>query len=442
MPKTDVIVLDATDVPSPEDTAMLQALYSRSPKSVREHLAKVREVGSGNFMQQFYVNYGHKSIGDCGTTTIFIENVSLLAAKAIQDWPLYNGQEASTRYLDMTKQGYVVPFSDVESEELMDFCMEFYTQLIADLVSELVLQFPRKEDEAENVYMRAIRARAFDIARGFLPAGVKTNLSWHTNLRQASDHLKTLRHHPLDEVRDLADMILVQLQEKYQASFLHKKYEAEEEYLALCSEETYQDWETNNIFQDELRVENRLDDFFLRYMRELLESRPAKAELPTQVRMCGELYFEFLLDFGSYRDLQRHRACVQLMPLHTTDGGFHPWYLMQLPPSLMTRAEGFLREFERRLRLLKFNTGMQAEQVQYFVPLGYQMMVSMKGHLPAAVYMAELRSSPHVHPTLRQRAQQIGEWLKNNVPFLAMHHDMSPDAWNIQRGHQTIEEKK
>ena len=40
---------------NPEDNAMLQALYSRSPKSVTEHVEKVRASGSGKFMEQFYV---------------------------------------------------------------------------------------------------------------------------------------------------------------------------------------------------------------------------------------------------------------------------------------------------------------------------------------------------------------------------------------------------
>ena len=90
----EIFVIDGHDVPSPEDTAMLHALYSRSPKSVQEHLKQVREKGSSAFHKKFYVGFGHKSIGDCGTTSIFIENVSMLAAKAIQDNPLYNGQEA------------------------------------------------------------------------------------------------------------------------------------------------------------------------------------------------------------------------------------------------------------------------------------------------------------------------------------------------------------
>jgi len=56
----------------PEDTAMMQALYSRSPKSVVEHVEKVKQSGSGKFMETFYVGYGHMSIADCGSTTIFI----------------------------------------------------------------------------------------------------------------------------------------------------------------------------------------------------------------------------------------------------------------------------------------------------------------------------------------------------------------------------------
>src|SRR3989338_7034678 len=91
----------------PEDLAMLQALYSRSGASVMEHLEKVKAAGSGKFMESYYIGYGHESIGDCGSTTIFIEGVSMFAAKAIQDNRLYNGQEASTRYIDFSRQPFV-----------------------------------------------------------------------------------------------------------------------------------------------------------------------------------------------------------------------------------------------------------------------------------------------------------------------------------------------
>ena len=53
-----VIIVD--DVP-PEANAMLQALYSRSPKSVTEHLKQVQSIGHEKFMKNYYVGYGHKS---------------------------------------------------------------------------------------------------------------------------------------------------------------------------------------------------------------------------------------------------------------------------------------------------------------------------------------------------------------------------------------------
>ena len=93
----EVIVLNTGATITPEATAMLGALYSRSPDSVWNHLRLIAEKGPDRFMSTYYVNYGHKSIGDMGTACVFFEGVSMLAAKAIQDFPLYNGQGVTTR---------------------------------------------------------------------------------------------------------------------------------------------------------------------------------------------------------------------------------------------------------------------------------------------------------------------------------------------------------
>ncbi len=111
---------------NPEDNAMLQALYSRSASSVVEHVEKVKKCGSGKFMETFYLGYGHSSIADCGSTTIFIEKLSILADKAIQDWPLYSGQETSTRYIDMSRQEIIDPVDTEESKAILDNWMNFY----------------------------------------------------------------------------------------------------------------------------------------------------------------------------------------------------------------------------------------------------------------------------------------------------------------------------
>ena len=56
---SDIYVIDDQ---TPEDMAMLQALYSRSPAGVMSHLEKLKSAGSGKFMSQYYVGYGHASI--------------------------------------------------------------------------------------------------------------------------------------------------------------------------------------------------------------------------------------------------------------------------------------------------------------------------------------------------------------------------------------------
>lgn len=429
---SEIIIID--DVP-PEANAMLQALYSRSPKSVKEHLEQVKRVGAEKFMANYYVGYGHKSIGDCGTTSVFIENVSMLVAKAVQDWPLYNGQEASTRYLDMSQQEFLNPVESEQGAEIQREWLRFYTHVLETLLPVLKERFPIEEGQKETVYEKAIKARSFDIARGFLPAGATTYVAWHTNLRQASDHLKEMRHNPLPEVRQIARNIVDALKEKYPSSFLHKEYPQEEEYIEK-SAAAFAFYHGAPATEFTYRV--RLDLEGLSAHRNLLAERPAKAELHQRFRQYGDIVFSFPLDFGSYRDLQRQRSAVQEMPLLTANYGFYPWYLEQLPEGLRNEAVEFLAQQEERIANLPCSDLVK----QYYVGMGYTIAVQMTCSLPSAVYIAELRSADTVHPTLRQQAQRMGDALKQAVPGLAMHHDTSPGTWNIKRGNQDIVRKE
>ena len=458
-----IIIVD--DVP-PEANAMLQALYSRSPKSVTEHLKQVEKVGPEKFMKNYYVGYGHKSIGDCGTTTIFVENVSMLAAKAIQDWPMYNGQEASTRYLDFASQpvlNFIVPKSSSyhsSFEEIQKEWISFYKLMLDELTLSLKERFPKSPEDSQSVYEKAIKARAFDIARGFLPAGSTTYVAWHTNIRQAHDHLKNLRYHPLEEVRILADEILQQLQTKYASSFLHKKYDSEEKYLKeSCSVLSYYHKDkTSPLWMKHSSIradkteddgnffwENRLDVISLKEpkFRDLLENRPPKAELHHRFRQFGDILFTFPLDFGSFRDLQRHRSSIQNMPLLTHDLGFEDWYIEQLPEKLIVSAREMLKTQQQKIETLKKNVKCSDEELQYLIPMGYNVPVHMSCSLPSAVYIAEIRSADTVHPTLRKMAQKMGNAIKKCVPNISVHHDLSlGNVWSMKRGKQDITEKK
>lgn len=419
---------------NPEDGAMLQALYSRSPKSVSEHVEKVRTTGSGKFMETFYVGYGHASIADCGSTTIFIEKVSILADKAIQDWQSYSGQETSTRYIDMSRQEIIDPIGNEESRAIIKAWMDFYTANQEELQAFLKEKYPRRDSEDENVYLKAIKARSFDIMRGFLPAGICTQLSWHTNLRQAWDKLAIMRHHPLSEVREIAEQILLQLREKYPHSFSHPENIEHEKYrAAFAADYTY--------FQPEEPVDFSLkanvDREELRRYQRIIDSRPTKIGLPIFLAELGTCRFDFTLDFGSFRDLQRHRNGICRMPLLETTHGFNSWYLEQLPESLRQEALTLIEMQTERISKLETTPEIK----QYYIAMGFNVAGRVTYALPAAAYVIELRSGRLVHPTLRKLAQQMYQAVKEEIPELKLYPDLEADDWDIRRGLADITNK-
>lgn len=431
----EIIVLDGTDVPNPEDIAMVQALYSRSPRSVTEHLRKVKEVGSGAFHSRYYVNYGHKSIGDCGTITICVEDVSMLAAKAIQDNPLYNGQEASTRYLDFSTRPMIDPVGTHYSALIQRLWVALYSDVLEALVPYFEKCFPREKGQKESVWKKAIQAKAFDVARGFLPAGATTFVAWHQNLRQIHDHLSLMRHNPCAEIRDTAERIHEEVLKRYPSSFGHKRYDDTERYLAQSAAAfSFSARDTNPEFE----CDAALDVEGLRAYQDLLTSRPPKTELHQRFRQFGQMQFRFPLDFGSYRDLQRHRSCVQEMPLLTTRWGILPWYIEQLPTMLRVSVQGQVETLSEQIDALD----CPPEEKQYYIAMGFACPIQITCSLPSAIYIAELRSGTTVHPTVRTVAQKMGETIKSLIPGIAMHHDMSEGVWDVKRGVQDITKKE
>jgi thymidylate synthase ThyX len=413
----------------PEDIAMMQALYSRSQSSVENHVEKVKETGSGKFMEKFYVGYGHKSIADCGSTTAFIEQVSMLAAKAIQDWPLYSGQESSTRYIDYANQPIVDPIGTAKSKQIQQNWMDFYFNSQKDLIGHLKQRHPKKETDKKGTYNRAIKARSFDILRGFLPAGVTTQLSWHTNLRQGWDKLSLLIHHPLPEISEIAKDLLKTLQTKYPNSFSHRLREDTNNYHNyIGSLYSYFDPEFKFSFS------TTIDPVELEKYSDITLKRPPKTNLPHFLSDLGLCNFTYLIDFGSFRDLQRHRNGICRMPLLTTKHGFNTWYLDQLPASMCANA---MKLINNQIDLIN-SLECTAETKQYYTGMGFNIVANISYGLPATVYVIELRSGKTVHPTLRARARQMYFSLRDAFPELTMHPDLSPGDWDVSRGNQSI----
>jgi thymidylate synthase ThyX len=420
-------------------------------------MEEVHKKGPEKFFQVYYVGYGHESIGDCGTTTIYIEGVSMLVAKAIQSSPLYKGQEASTRYMNMDgrriapAEGSLKPTTEEWFADMQDRWMSLYRQCLVELVPSLQRAYPRKPEDSQRTWEKAINARAFDIARSLLPAGMTTNVSFHTTLSHAKLHLSNLKFHPLDEVREVAVAILQALRAKYPSSYtdpLETGPEDDWDYrinkataydCSLPSAETLAGTVTGIS-----RMRKRIECLPM-VERDLLANRPRKKAIPEAYRRLGNLRAEFMLDFGSWRDVQRHRSCIQNNPLLTPNYGFHPWYIEQfrefLPKELFLNVTSWIEQLNLETATVTaskegWTWDIDEFNLQYAVAMGNMVPVRLSVPLPSAVYISGLRSGQTTHPTLRSAAQMIGEAL-TKLP-IAIHYNQDPDEWSVKRGDQDI----
>ncbi len=434
-----VVILETGALIRADEAAMLQALHSRSVGGIDAHLVQLAKTGAGKFMSMYYVGYGHKSIGDCGTVTIFIEGVSMLVAKAIQDSRLYNGQESSTRYIDFAKQRFVDPTNSDLGNTILEEWRAFYLAGVEEMRGVLLRAYPQNEGEKDDDYKRAVNARTFDIMRAFLPAGASTNLAWHTEIRHASDHLVRLRHHPLIEVRTVAHVIEDALCEAYPDSFSDKRYEATETYVDQYMKGAYYFFTDDYAQPDLVVLRDSVDRKLLAENAGLFRDRPVLTELPGFLGECGTLQLGYRIDFGSFRDLQRHRSVIQRMPLLTAHYGFGKWYRSVLTDALDQKAQKLLRKQLHRICELSVSREVQ----QYYMPMGMEVACRVTGDLPALVYIAERRARPDVHPTARKIAQQKGAVLLQRFGELGLtvHMDMTPDRFYRERGKQTILQK-
>lgn len=449
-----------------EDNAMLQALYSRSSKSVTEHLDKLKSIGSGKFMDQYYIGYGHASVGDLGTTTVYFEGISMLAAKALQDNQLYNGQECSSRYIDFSNVELVPGTHDVEIIAMQEKLRAFYVKYMEPTKDWLKVKHPRLEGEDEGKYDKAIAARAFDVMRGFLPCGATTNVAWTGTLRNMKERLELLMHHPLLEVVRIAVDAYKKLFATYPHSFEEKytKFWCTAYLERIESQDLYEHLSRHDQFYSRVRVKrddgHESDAYAMSIGTSTVAHIDGLADFPADMwatatehpkgyrppRHSGAEYEQVdvygLLDFGSFRDLQRHRGGYCSMPCVDPLDGFHGWYLTNLPIEAVVEAGALLDEVKALdSRLIAANpTAQQRIANQYFMPMGCLVPFSLKYSVSQAVYVAELRSGQTVHPTLRPVAQSMAKHLTQRG--VVVNYDDRPDIWSMRRGVQDITEAK
>lgn len=420
----------------PEVGAMLQAFYSRSHESMQKRIESEPDPEKLKAsLKQYYLGYGHDSINQNAFVTIAIEGVSMIAAKAIQDNQLYNGQESSTRYIPFDKQPIVSP--PIEEGDVAAKFMAVHTRL-TKLCLDVELQNIAADGEVcSAAQIRGVEARVFDYTRCFLPLGTTTQLSWVTSLHAARDNCIRLMASVYEEVRSIGVSLWNKLHSQFPNSF-EAISEIPDHKQNLWSVDMAQMVESvpaytvepitaysykrmgalgadfqipKFIFSDE--VEYGWADDVLSH----LKSRPYRTSVPRRVDMIGRMVGTIPIDYGCWRELQRHRSAHITSPV-LAPNCMHPWYTKSIYDIASrgddpTRTE-ILSLYTEGCELLYSIGGEKSPEYHYHLPLGCQVYCEIDCGLASAIYIAELRSRPSVHPILRGIAQAMGRAIQRH----------------------------
>ncbi|MBW3637681.1 MAG: FAD-dependent thymidylate synthase [Armatimonadetes bacterium] len=212
---------------TPELLAATGARYSRSNDGLDAIIDKIDPQNLDKSVDSIFkmIDYGHQSIADMAPVAMFMDGVSMWLAYHIWSLcPLAGGQESSTRYIKLSSEnlpdaadiGIPKPLRD-EWTSAMKAALDAYetalqfwegvarenpavTRIPASLLND-------SSEKAQKTVARMRRNYAFDRARYFLPAALKTNVMMVQSARAWVSLCQNLLSHPLPEAQQLGNLI-------------------------------------------------------------------------------------------------------------------------------------------------------------------------------------------------------------------------------------------
>jgi thymidylate synthase ThyX len=409
-----------------------------------------------NFYDRILDGYGDDSIGELGGTHLALENISILAAKEVEDCRIGGSPlEKSTRYVyfDQKHKGeylfYREPtlmtsaFRDLYVKTCTSL-FETYSRLIPHMTTYMESKFPKAEGISQGAYQAALRAKVLDCLRGLLPCSTLTNMGVFGNGRFFETLIQKLNAHSLLEMQELGKKSFQELS-KVIPSFIrraeadHRYQKSFSQYLEKLSDtvkKSSRKWLAPGQNHEEAYVklvhfdhdgvdkmiaaflfakgDSSLDEIkkvikelssedkntFIESIGSLRENRRHKSPRALE---HFEMTFEIVADYGVFRDLQRHRTLTQERQLLTCDLGYY------IPEEILgTEVEHDYREAMQQAKDAYDLMAVEfPEEAQYAVPMGYNVRWYFHINLRALQWMTELRSQPQGHPTYRLVAQEM-----------------------------------
>lgn len=463
-----------------------------------------------DFYRRILADYGDDSVGELGGAHLACQDISQLAAKAIEHGRLgVSYLEKSSRYVPFDDKvngqyRYYRPRAILESpfrEEYLttlDALFDAYAQHLSRMIEHLAQTYPitslefedaqtgnvlhyseiRNADflhSAQTAYRHALRARACDALRCFLPMATLTNVGVWGNGRALEYLLIRLYADPLEEIQVLAHAAHYELAQvigpfvkranddkgKAFQAFL-RAMRAHERELARAYATEDQGRTTENEgsqANDKVTLVHYDADAVERVVAAILypASDLSKSEILNRVRALsaaehahiintyvgdrknrrhkpGRAFehatyeFDLLLNIGEYRDLQRHRVVTAERQMFTTAHGYTINADVARVPAIraayVQAMERVAALYERLARTLPF-------EAQYVVPFGFRVRYNLRLNLREAYHLIELRSAPQGHPDYRHTAQAMFRAIQAVHPLLIAPMkfvDLTPDV--------------
>lgn len=442
-----------------------------------------------NFYDRILDGYGDDSIGELGGAHLAIENVSMIAAKTIEDARIGGSPlEKSTRYIyfDQKYEGeylfYREPIimTSAYRDRFIDTCnhlFETYGRLIPPLTELIENNFPKDPEVSKVAYTAALRAKVLDCLRGLLPASALTNMGIYGNGRFFETLIQKLNCHNLTELEEIASSSHQELSKvipsfvrraevghRHQNSFAEFHEKMNEEIQELHGQYTRS---IKPAEQPMVRLVNFDGDSPVKVAAALLFNQ-SDASLMQLQEMCSKLpeeelsrileaasslrenrrhkspralehaefTFEIVADYGIYRDLQRHRTLTQERQLLTCNLGYY------IPQEILgtDMEKDYCEAMERAKETYDEIASALPEEAQYVVPMAYNIRWYFHINLRALQWMCELRSSPAGHPMYRYVAQEMAKQVSHAFPeFERFFKFVDYDGYELGRLGQEIQ---
>ncbi len=415
-----------------------------------EKIDSVKTERAEDFYKRILSGYGDDSIAQLGGAHIACEQASNLLTKSLEWGRLAAYLEQSTRYIFYDRKTedryrYVVPpeiiGGPVEGEYryVMDGLFSAYSEVVHASQNYFLQNLTPPPQQQTRAWKASIRAKACDVARGILPASSMSNLGIFATGQAFEMMLIRMKAHPLREVRECGEMMLEELRivipafmqrvdaagrGELWAQYIADTTEKVQEAALQMTDTDVRDTPEVSLTEWDTEAETKVAAAALYAVSDLPKSqlmsiarRMTEDERHRIIRMyCGDrknrrhkpgraleyatYTFDILSDYGSFRDLQRHRMLtIEWQRLSTKHGCILP------PPVLevIGKVDLWRKSMEDAAKLWETLDEQYGPHVaQYAVPFAYKMRYSMRMNAREAMHMLELRTSRQGHTDYRR----------------------------------------